>query len=69
MQEEKKTLCPACGAFNHGVQTHCLLCQAELPAGNIPAATPATPVHQFCTACGASLNKGQNFCTACGKKR
>jgi len=69
MQEEKKTRCPACGAYNHGVQTHCLVCQAELTAGEVPAAVSATAAPQFCTACGASLKEGQNFCTDCGVKR
>ena len=69
MQEEKKKRCPACGAYNHGVQTHCLLCQAELTAGNAPAADPAAPAPSFCTACGAPLNEGQKFCTECGQKR
>jgi NMD protein affecting ribosome stability and mRNA decay len=69
MQEERKTRCPTCGAYNHGVQTHCLLCQAELPAENSAVASPATVSPQFCTACGAALKEGQHFCTECGKKR
>ena len=54
MQEDKKTRCLACGAHNHGVQTHCLVCQAELVVGDAPAAAPSTAAPKFCTACGTA---------------
>lgn len=69
MQEDKKTRCLACGAYNHGVQTHCLVCQAELVVGDAPAAAPSTAAPKFCTACGTSLKEGLKFCTNCGMKR
>lgn len=69
MQEEKRIRCPACGAHNHGVQTHCLLCRAELKLESASEASPVTPEPQFCTNCGAPLKAGQNFCTECGIKR
>jgi hypothetical protein len=69
MQEERKIECPACGAYNHGVQTHCLLCKAALGASEVPAPEPIEHTPAFCTNCGAALKPEQHFCTSCGQQR
>ena len=65
--------CPACGARNVGIQTHCLLCGGDLaqPAA-IPASPPrpaasASPATGFCPSCGAPRT-GTKFCTRCGTR-
>jgi uncharacterized OB-fold protein len=69
MQEEKKVHCPACGGYNHGIQTHCLMCKAELPSQVEAAPVPVSSASTNCTHCGAVLAPEQKFCTTCGTKR
>jgi hypothetical protein len=69
MQEQKKVNCPACGGFNYGIQTHCLLCKAELPSQVDAAPAPVSSASGKCANCSAPLTPEQKFCTTCGTKR
>lgn len=69
MYEEKKLICPSCGGYNFGIQTHCLLCKAPLPSQVEKAPTPISSASNMCAVCGAAIKPGQKFCTNCGAKR
>ncbi len=69
MQEEQKTQCPECGAFNFGIQTSCLVCHAELTVESPPEQPPAKETLLLCKNCGEPLKVGKSFCTQCGTKR
>lgn len=68
----RHAVCRQCGAANIGTQTHCLLCQALLPAAEMPQepepSQPASPGYRFCTQCGTRLEEGKRFCTNCGHR-
>jgi predicted nucleic acid-binding Zn ribbon protein len=69
MQEEKKCICPSCGGYNFGVQTHCLMCKAPLPSQVVKAPEPISSAASACKVCGAALKPEQKFCTNCGAQR
>lgn len=70
--QRPQVVCPACGAINIGTQTHCLRCQAPLPAAGAAhqpeLSQPSTAGPTFCTQCGARLGAGMRFCTNCGHR-
>lgn len=69
MKEEKKVLCPACGGYNFGIQTHCLMCKSPLPSMVVKAPEPISSASSACKVCGVALKPGQKFCTSCGAKQ
>ena len=74
MKVVRKRNCPQCGAVNHGIQTSCLMCSADLDTPK-PKQQARRPQQQkrrtqqrFCNNCGTKLALDLKFCTECGTK-